>query len=339
MVHNPETTAIQSDNQPDKSSLVLAGMRRWLVRILIVAVIGGAGWYVYNNPQILDRFKSDPKEDKNFVQLQNQILVLQNELRGLQTENDNKPSFQDLAEVSEKIADNSKLNREVLESKASNAAILGLISRLDALELKVNNLGKVSSNGALILSAALLVKDSAATGLPFIYEAEVLRQLAAGTNMEPQAEIIARYAASGIVSADILIDDFNRLYAERQLVKSKAETLPSEASEPEKAVKPAGWKEKINSKLSELVIIEYHEEEAKEASSPQKQDEIYRLVNNHRLSAAAELMRDMPQYQSPSFQKWRQQVEAETEFHQALKRIQALTLAVMKAENLKNNAQ
>jgi len=313
----------------------------WLFGVFVLALMAGGGWVLYQNPQIFNRREVSSAQDEKFKQLEARLGRLQQQINDLAAADNDSSTAQQLADMNEKIDNMSRLNHEILDSKAGTGVVLGLVQRFDNLELKVESLGKVSSRGALILTAAMLVKDSAVAGRPFEYEAEVLRQLAAGTNMETAADTIARYAAEGIMSKKQLKAEFEQIY-DRQHVANAAEA-EKQAAVAEKEEAPAttepGWKEKINAKLSELIIIEHHQKEETPKEDVRLTDEVYQLVKRGELDLAAQKMAQNPFYNTEAFAIWRNQVQARDDFAAALRRIQALTLGVMKAENLTNAAQ
>lgn len=321
-----------ADKPQSKSSVGFAKGAVWLV-IIAGAVLGGA-WYLQQNPQLLQKINNDSAEQNAILRLENKINVLQtevNELKRLNTEAKND-SLQLAAMLNGKIDNVNKINSEILDSRVSTSAMLGVVSRVDALEAKVRSFGQVSARGALTLTAAMLVKDSAATGKPFVYEAEVLRNLALGTNMEAPADVIASLSYEGLPSPEKLTERFNELYIKEQTKKTEAELAKAEEEPVAKnQQKEPDWKEKINSKLSKLISIEYHEKPVAELMA---KDEVYRLVNEGKFSEASVLMSAKPEYQTEDFAKWQKQITAAEEFNQALKQIEALTMAVMKAENL-----
>ena len=321
-----------ADKPQSKSSVGFAKGAVWLV-IIAGAVLGGA-WYLQQNPQLLQKINNDSAEQNAILRLENKINVLQtevNELKRLNTEAKND-SLQLAAMLNGKIDNVNKINSEILDSRVSTSAMLGVVSRVDALEAKVRSFGQVSARGALTLTAAMLVKDSAATGKPFVYEAEVLRNLALGTNMEAPADVIASLSYEGLPSPEKLTERFNDLYVKEQTKHTEAEFAKAEEEPVAKnQQKEPDWKEKINSKLSKLISIEYHEKPVAELMA---KDEVYRLVNEGKFSEASVLMSAKPEYQTEDFAKWQKQITAAEDFNQALKQIEALTMAVMKAENL-----
>lgn len=307
-----------------------------LITVVFAGAVCGGGWYLYNNPQLLQKSNADSAEKTLIVQLEGKINALQKEVNELKavTAEVKDDSLRLAGVLNGKIDNVNKINAEVLDSRASNGALLGVVSRVDALEAKVRSFGQVSTRGALILTAAMLVKDSATTGNSFVYEAEVLRNLAVGTNMEAPAEVIASFS-DGLPSSEVLIERFNELYIKEKVKQMPAEIAAEQEAEATKDLqKENDWKEKINSKLSKLISIEYHEKPAEELA---EKDEVYRLVNEGKFSEASVLMSAKPEYNTEAFAKWQKQITAAGEFNRALSQIEALTLAVMKAENLTNN--
>lgn len=66
----------------------------------------------------------------------------------------------------------------MIDSKADVATVLGIITRLDKIEERLDTLAKISDDGALVLTATMMVKESSENGTNFAYEAEILQQLA-----------------------------------------------------------------------------------------------------------------------------------------------------------------
>lgn len=341
MVKNSETDVTANAETGVKKKNTGGAFRKFVVLSAVAVLFGGAGWYLYQNPQLLKQGVREDTTDPQIVQLHNKINDLQQKLAVLESENAGKISGRELSALHERIDTHARLNREILDSKAGNGAILGLINRMDMLEMRVNNLGKVSSNGALILTAAMLVKDGADTGGSFEYEAEVLRQLAEGTNMQAPAETIASYASEGLPDQAQLIEEFNRLYDKRTpaATESASEAAAENVTPADPEPQETGWKDKINEKLSRLVSVKYHGDEEQAAPEVLPQDEVYTLVNQGKFDQAVLMMNNNPEYSGEAFLNWQKKIRARDEFDKALRQIQALTLASMKVENLRNNAQ
>lgn len=329
MVKTSETVTNEIQNT-SKSS----GTAKILSALFVLVVLGGAGagFYLYRETQLQKASLPDPR----IVELQNSLQALQNRLNLLENDNAGKISGREIAVLNERIDSQTRLNQEVLDSKAGTNTVLNMLSRLDSLETRVNNLGQITSDTALILTAAMMVKEAAAGGQPFEYEAEVLRQLSAGTSVEPQAELIGRYSADGLPCPKKLIADFNGLYEAAHATETTA--LESETAEMPEDKAKGDWKDKINQKLSQLITVKYHNADGQVVEKSIPEDEVYALVNSGEFDAAVIKMSNNPMYQTEEFQKWQNLVAAKSEFQKALRRIQAVTLAAMKIGHLKTSA-
>ncbi len=348
MVKNTEKKSLMENHSADdkqKAPVKNKAFEKTITAVVVVFIALG-GWYVYQNPQIFVKSQELSLQKQEINALKEQIVRLNNQLQALQEEKSQDISRQEWEKINntfikrtaflnERINKSLQINKEILDAKASNAAVLGLVTRVDGLETKVQTLGKVSSQGALILTAAMLVKEASASGRPFVYEAEVLRQLATGTNMEKSAETIALSAADGVATPQMLIDEFNLLYHEQNADKTKE--TPIAAEQTTKAYN-VSWKEKLNDKLSKLIVVEYNGGDNAAKTNLDNTDKIYQAVNGGELSQAVLLMQTDVKYQTPAFKLWQQKYEKSVDFVQALNNIQALTLAFMKAENFKNES-
>lgn len=301
------------------------------VLFVLLAACGAGAYAWYQNNGFSNIFKSVDEESALVSNLQSQIQELNLRVKSLEQAPKAEVSTADLAMLNDKINTSLNFNEQILDAKANTSSVLGLINRVDALEHKVNALGQVSSQGALVLTAAMLVKDSAYKG-EFTYEAEVLKYLSLDTAMARPAEEIYQYASVGILCKRKLIDKFNELYQNLQNTPKTEENVEQIVDQEE----PTTWKEKINSKIKELVIIEKHQENEPEAVESKTIDEVYKLVNDGYLSLALEKMKSNELYNTEEFKIWEQQVIASDKFEQALKQIEVLTLAFMKTEALQN---
>ena len=324
MVENKEQNEVKNQVESKKYAKTFGA-------VAIIALIAGGSWYLHKNYDLMSFFKFENKESEVVVRLQNQINALEVKIKSLESAPKSDVSTQDLAMLNDKINLVSKFNQEVLSSKADAATILGLITRVDSLEAITKNLGQVSSQGALVLTAAMLVKDNAYKG-NFIYEAEVLKHLAANTTMQKASEEIYQYAATGVLCNKKLIAEFNKLYENMQKQKE-------EQNSEEEVVKnePENWKDKITAKLNEMIVIEKHENKAEQQEQTlSAEDDVYKLVNNEHFSLAIEKMKLNDAYNTEEFKVWEGKVFAQQNFEQALNQIRSQTLAFMKAESLQN---
>lgn len=323
MVEIKETENIKNNVKTKSYKSIIAFM-------IVLLLVGTAVVFVQKNPKILDFFKHQNTESDKDISLQSQINELNLRIAELEKAPKAEVKTSDIAMLNDKINVVSEFNQKILDSKADTSHVLGLMGRVDLLENKVKNLGKVSSQGALILTASMLIKDVAYKG-PFEYEAEVLKYLALDTSMEQPAEEIYQYAKTGVKCKKNLIQEFNLIYANKLQSSEKTETQEPAKSE------PTNWKEKINSKLSELIIIERTDKKQLDSQQTQKEDEVYKLVNDGFLELAIEKMNNNEFYQTTEFENWKNDVVKRSAFERSLRQIEALTLAFMKAESLQQH--
>ena len=224
----------------------------WLV--VILAVIGAAAYpqavkkaYVYLEE--LHR-RNAVQEPDPLETLRQEVGSLQRQLADMRYRLENQAPTtanvmiddESLAEMKDRLNAIEKQNLNVIDSKADVALVLGLLTRMDKAEAQMGRLAKISDDGALILSATMMIKEAAAKGEPFAYEAEVLDLLARGDEKisQPVAEIV-KYAPQGIKSKKTLTDGFNKIYTE--LLEQQKEEFAKT------------WKDRLNSKLNEIINV------------------------------------------------------------------------------------
>lgn len=273
-------------------------------------------------PQMAQTQTSSVWEDK--TQIEQRLQALSNQINVLKTDIASKLSDQSLKDFEERVTNTAQMNKELLDSKASTAALLALVTRIDSLEAQMREVGKFSSQGALVLTAALMVKESADEGRPFVYEAEVLSLLADGTNMQTAAVTMAQYAHKGLPSIQALIVSFNEIYEKEARGQDEQSAQKTEGE---------GWKEKLSAGLNKLITIESNAQ--KKVDGKTTTDEVFKLVNDGRLDEALEKMKQNPKYATKDFLAWQESFQMRRNFMTALQNIKSLTLAQMKAESLK----
>lgn len=332
------------EEKSEQEKSVTPPKRHWkavFIKLLVLVALAAAGYGLWKNPQIIDQVKKAvearqedtaaeraavPDPGAQLAQLQNQIAALQSEV--LRLSNQPQAAVEpDLTEVHEKIAAIEKTNLNVIDSKADVAMVLGLVTRMDKAEAQLDKLAKVTDEGALTLTAAMLVKDSAERGGSFEYEMEVLNQIAAhNPQLKQPLEQMARYARSGIVPGSLLGDEFARIYT--RVVKEQKEAFDKT------------WTDRINSKLSEIVQIKRVNQEAPAFEANQGLEKIRQDVLHGNLEAAvnelalpenADLLKDK------ALAAWLEKARGNVEFNQAVSRISASSLALMKVNFLKKS--
>jgi len=304
-----------------------------LLNTVLIMMLGGLCLvslqrnHVMKTKYAAGRFEEIRTLENKVMQLENMIKTHQNVNTGV--------DLKDMTALNEKIDNVGKINLELLESKASLASVAGVVERVDHLEQEIGKLGKVSSQGALVLTAAGLVENAAKKREPFVYEASILEQLSHDTPMEKSAQIILEIATKGLPVREDLIEKFIRLY-EQNFMTTKNNDKPKEVkilpSEQKK------WSENIKEKLGTLVVIEKIQEPSEINISEEKTDgvdDVYRLVRSGEFEAAILKMNANPAYQTEKFGIWIEEVRSEKVFDREMEKIKALTLGVMKTENLR----
>lgn len=311
--------------------------KRVLIKLVVLAAIAGAGYGVWKNPQILDQVKSAFERQPQADVYQPQIDALRGQIRSLQQqlamtaaqirEPDMSAVNARMAGVENKVSNIEKVNLNVMNSKADAATVLGVVTRLDKTEHKLDKLAEVTDDSALTLTALMLVKDAAERGGSFEYEAEVLNNVVADNpQLKEKAARLALSAKDGIMPKWQLVQDFNQIYAGLSM---------NNADEAEKT-----WKERLNTKLGEIVQIKKTNTGAAESASEHNLELVHRQVQSGNLHAAVKLLMQ-PQnaevMKNESLQKWVKQVQTREDFYALINNMSASSLAVMKVRFLKKN--
>lgn len=314
------------ENEEPKASIsLMSKVKSLILKLFIVALLGGAGYFVYTHPQVLDNIRLGEKEETSISEaLLLQVNQLQNQVATLQAQVLNQPA-PDLSVFENKVASLEKQNLNVIDSKADAAIVLGMLTRVDKLENRVDRLAKISDDGALILSAAMLVKQAAAEGGDFIYEAEILNQLADNASaIKKDVSVISEYSRNGVVSDAELVRQFNRIYS---------------TSQREEKVDAKDWKERLNNKINEYIKINKVGEGAVKTAGNHTLDEVSALVDDGKFAKAVKLIESSDSddiKQNQLLQAWLADAQNTVTFKRAIRNIAAYCLAEMKVNNLKN---
>lgn len=308
---------------------------RWkpaMIKLVILLALVSAGYGMWQNPQIVEQMRawlqSKPQAEEmvTAVDYQAQINDLRNQVQALQMRaNAPLPENADFTAMNEKLASLEKNNLNIIDSKADVATVLGLLTRLDKAEQKLENMVKITDEGALILTATMLVKDSAERGGNFEYEMEVLQQLAANNaNIKESIAVMSRYAQEGILPVESLDKEFTQVY--KLMLKEQ------------KANFEKTWKDRINSKLGEIVKIKRVNEKApkfavnaglEKAKVEMKSGNVAGAVSELERPANAELL------QNEALKMWLEKAKARVAFEQAVAKISASSLAMLKVNFIK----
>lgn len=298
--------------------------------VVTVVLIAGAAWgYLAAKNASLKATAYTPSSEE-IARLENKIAHLEHDFK-THVQNDAPITVADISALNEKFNNLNKINAEILDSKASLSAVMGLIERIDSIESEVKKLNAGTSNSALVLTAAALVENAAKRRQPFMYEASVLEELSRGTPMEKSAQIIAGLSIKGIPSREELIDRFIKLYEVTFIEQN--EPMPMQAPENQ----DKDWKQNLKDKFESLLVVEKISEggELEMTRTEAPVDDIYRLVRDGEFEAAALKMSANKNYQTEAFEIWIEDTRAEKTFNKQMAKIKALTLGEMKAETLR----
>ena len=249
------------ENKPVEvsKSQIAATAKKAMLRIVFWVLFLGILYGLWLNPQIITNMvkfismqtATEESQEENTVRedefyrrmnvLQNQINQLQNQISSLP---EGSSATVDLSRFDSKLEAIEKQNLNVIDSKADVATVLGIITRLDKIEERLDTLAKISDDGALVLTATMMVKESSENGTNFAYEAEILQQLAKNdTAIQGDVETISRYAREGVKSQNSLINEFKKIYRRLAKVQTKQD------------LEGKNWKEVLNIKFNEVVKV------------------------------------------------------------------------------------
>lgn len=165
------------ENKPVEvsKSQIAATAKKAMLRIVFWVLFLGILYGLWLNPQIITNMvkfismqtATEESQEENTVRedefyrrmnvLQNQINQLQNQISSLP---EGSSATVDLSRFDSKLEAIEKQNLNVIDSKADVATVLGIITRLDKIEERLDTLAKISDDGALVLTATMMVKES-----------------------------------------------------------------------------------------------------------------------------------------------------------------------------------
>ncbi len=331
MAKNTPETAEKETKTPEnapKTSLKKAFYKLlfWLVLVLVVVGLWKNPVYVKNAWQWLltqNQGENAPKVTVESLALQ--VENLQNQLAALQKAQENLNRNVDAEALNQRMDAIEKVNLNVIDSKADIATVFGMVNRLDKMDERLQTLTKFTDESALILTATMLVKDSAERGNEFVYEAEILRQIAdKNQQVGAQVAVLAKYAPQGISTNAALINEFESIY--NALLKEQKETFEQ------------SWKDRINSKLNEIVKIKRIKEDAPEFAADQNLEEVLALVKTGEFAKAVSLLEKNESKlvkENAALKNWVQKAQAKIEFEKAVAEIATYSLAKMKVNFIK----
>ncbi len=307
---------------------------RPLVSMVVVVAVGVLGYKLWENPKLLEQardmlFKREVKADVYQPQIDalvQQVNSLQADLSMVRGKAEN-PDFSDMNKRIEAI---EQVNLNTIKSKADMETVLGLVVRMDKAENKISDLAKVTNKSALVLMSAMLVKDAAERGGEFVYEAEVLNEIVKDNiKVAKELKFINEIALTGIATKEELQNSFADVYAEKY-AKVVEEIAPKD------------WKERIYYQINKIIKIQkVSEENSKEKFS--EEDRAWSVVSDFvskgeikRAVGIAKKPLNEDMLKNEKFMEWFEKASNYSDFYDAISRISANSLAVMKVEFLNN---
>ena len=226
----------------------------------------------------------------------------------------------------DKVGKMETLTAQYMNIKADSSAVISLGERLDELEKRTRRLSQISNDGALVLTAALMIRENAAAGQPVRFEAEMLKQLAAGRpEIETAVDYVYNNSSRQYPSNKNLTESFNRISG--RIVYD----LRHQGS----------WKDRLLRKINEYIHISSPAADSRENAEITALEEIKGYVDEGQFAIAVELL-SRPENETlladEALNKWFAITDSKLKFNRALSEISAYSLALMKTEGLKNAA-
>lgn len=226
----------------------------------------------------------------------------------------------------DKVGKMETLTAQYMNIKADSSAVISLGERLDELEKRTRRLSRISNDGALVLTAALMIREDAAAGQPVRFEAEMLKQLAAGRpEIETAVDYVYNNSSRQYPSNKNLTESFNRISG--RIVYN----LRHQGS----------WKDRLLRKINEYIHISSPAADSRENAEITALEEIKGYVDEGQFAIAVELL-SRPENETlladEALNKWFAITDSKLKFNRALSEISAYSLALMKTEGLKNAA-
>ena len=313
-----------------------------LLFLLIVAGAGYAGWKNYDvikdklasyYPAVYEKNEEavspvpdwagliEEKADKaSIYTLQEKLSNMQNLLNQIILQKNDAP---DMTLLNERIDNMQDLLIASVNGKADAQSVLGIIVRLDKLENELSRLSRYNNDGALILATVTMIKQSADEGKNFVFEAQMLSELAG--EKEKIAEplmVIEESAEQGVATNEELSREFASVY----------EKLNSK-----NAGKEQSWKERLISKFNELISIKKTDEKTTEDKQKDFMKALKSLADEQKFAQIVKLIQSSNNKnlnKDLALQEWSKKVEAKQDFETAVNKISSYSLVLMKMSNL-----
>lgn len=325
----------QNENLPVKTH----AFGKFVFRVLLIVLVLGGGYAFWKNPNLADDLSAKTKElfentdSESTTPEVDQMALLRQEVSDLRTQiallQSLQAQKQDTATLEKRFDTLEKFNQNVINSKADVAIVLGMLTRLDAAEQQLDVLSRITDQSAVVLTATMMVKDAAEKGGSFIYEAEVLNQLAAdNTKIKQAIEVIQKAAVDGIYNNAYLMKSFDEVYSSL-LAQTKQESEKT-------------WKDRLNSKISEYIKVQKNGEKTPLNQNIQELENVKILVNSGNIKKAVISLQHLSNanlQNEPLLKAWMEKAQAKIAFDEAISQIATYYLAALKVNFIKKEAQ
>lgn len=312
---------------------------KFTFRVLLIALVLGGGYAFWKNPNLAEDLSAKTKElfdntnSESTTPQIDQVALLRQEVQDLRTQiallQSLQAQKQDTTTLEKRFETLEKFNHNVINSKADVAIVLGMLTRLDAAEQQLDVLSRITDQGAVVLTATMMVKDAAEKGGSFIYEAEVLNQLAAdNVKVKPALEVIQKAAVDGVSNNAYLMKSFDGVYFS---------LIEQTKQESEKT-----WKDRLNSKISEYIKVQKNGEKSPTNQNIQELDNIKILVNSGNIKKAVVLLQQLSNanlQNEPLLKAWMEKAQNKIAFDEAISQIATYYLAALKVNFIKKETQ
>ena len=311
----------------------------WTGRILVWSFLLAFLLWLWLKPEIVYRLTENVKQiflsDENLDKTNPSISQLQKEINELRISFLNLGANQNrlAAKIpNEDVIQNLDSNyNKLVNEKADTSVVMGLITRLDKIEQRVDKLAKISDQGALILTSVMFIKDSAEKGQSFAYEAELLKMLSEGNEtITLPVQTILSFSEKNLFSTVSLQQQFEDIF--RTIVKL----------EKNKNLKEKSWKEIFNQKLNEYVQVRRTDVDDKNSENSEENilENILSAVRQDNLSLAVDILtQPNNQYllQYSDLNQWLIRAKDNVAFYKAISEISHQALALMKLNYVKQD--
>ncbi len=299
-----------------KSSKILIYLFKTFEFILFTAVIITLFFFWYKPEIITKQINTSSRISDDQENLKNKIVILSRNIDTLSNALLNEREKFDLLQKNVDHFNASKVNA---------SEILAINNQLRNLENQTQKLAKTSNNGALLLTSAMLIKDTILHGQTCEMEAEALKILADNiSSISKDVDFIYSHCSINFISDKSLIDSFNKIYTE--------ETKP---------VIEKDWKKRITSKVNEYVKISTINDKnsAQVYDKTEFLEKIRSFVNNNDFNSAIKEIENQKEIlENQNIKFWYQQTKNQLTFYKSLSNIIANALQIMKVENARNDS-